>query len=102
MLISPIVNPWRLVNTATTFLTVLSSYSVFLGPMTGMMVASYFVVNRQKINVDDLFHGEASSIYWYTAGVNWRAPIAVSCIYLLSKVYDYVTYITSVGDYSGL
>ncbi|KAH8655434.1 NCS1 nucleoside transporter family protein [Xylariales sp. PMI_506] len=76
MLFSPIVNPWRLVNTATTFLTVLSSYSVFLGPMTGLMVANYLVINRRKINVDDLFRGGSSSIYWYTSGVNWRALVA--------------------------
>lgn len=80
MVLSVIVNPWRLVNTSTTFLTVLSSYSVFLAPMTGMMVASYLVVNRRKINVDDLYRGDPSSIYWYTMGVNWRAPIAVSLV----------------------
>jgi NCS1 family nucleobase:cation symporter-1 len=76
--VSVIVNPWRLVNTATTFLTVLSSYSVFLGPMTGLMVSSYLLVNKQKINVDDLYLGSSSSIYWYTMGVNWRATVAVS------------------------
>jgi NCS1 family nucleobase:cation symporter-1 len=101
MLVSPVVNPWRLVNTATTFLTVLSSYSVFLGPMTGMMVASYLVVNRQKINVDDLFHGGSSSIYWYTAGVNWRAPIAVSPTHMHFALFDRVTHIDSGGYCSG-
>ncbi|KAF7552927.1 hypothetical protein G7Z17_g3992 [Cylindrodendrum hubeiense] len=75
-LLSPIVNPWRLVNTATIFLTVLSSYGVFLAPMTGLMVASYNIVGKQKLNVDDLYRGDKSSVYWYTWGVNWRAPIA--------------------------
>jgi NCS1 family nucleobase:cation symporter-1 len=77
-IVSPIINPWKLVNTATIFLTVLSSYSVFLGPMTGLMVSSYLFVNRQKINLDDLYRGDSSSIYWFTYAVNWRAPIAVS------------------------
>lgn len=77
-ILSPIVNPWRLVNTATTFLVVLSSYSVFLAPMTGLMVSSYFLVNKRKISIDDLYHGGKGSIYWYTGGVNWRAPVAVS------------------------
>ncbi|KAJ5708681.1 Allantoin permease [Penicillium malachiteum] len=72
-LVSTASNPWKLVNTATTFLTVLSSYSVFLGPMTGLMISSYFVINRQKIKVDDLYIGNSTSIYWYTWGVNWRA-----------------------------
>ncbi|SPO07077.1 related to uracil permease [Cephalotrichum gorgonifer] len=75
-LLSPVVNPWRLVNTATTFLTVLSSYSVFLAPMTGLMASSYLLVNKKKLNIDDLYRGDSSSIYWYTKGWNWRAPIA--------------------------
>ncbi|RYP51519.1 hypothetical protein DL768_003161 [Monosporascus sp. mg162] len=75
-LLSIAVNPWRLVNTSTTFLTVLSSYSVFLGPMTGLMVSSYLVVNRRKINVDDLYNGTERSIYWYSHGCNWRALVA--------------------------
>jgi len=77
-LLSTAVNPWRLVNTATTFLSVLGSYSVFLGPMTGLMISSYYIVNKQKINVDDLFVGNEQSIYWYTYGINWRALVAVS------------------------
>lgn len=75
--VSVVVNPWRLVNTATTFLTVLSSYSVFLGPMTGLMVANYLVVSARKVKVDDLYRGDRTSIYWYTAGFNWRAAVAV-------------------------
>ncbi|GJC89774.1 transporter aclS [Colletotrichum liriopes] len=73
---SVVVNPWRLVNTATTFLTVLSSYSVFLAPMTGLMISSYLIVNKKKINVDDLYRGDSTSIYWFSSGFNWRALAA--------------------------
>lgn len=79
-IVSPIVNPWRLVDTATIFISVMSGYGVFLAPMTGMMVASYYIVQRQKLDVDDLFRGNPSSKYWYSSGVNWRAPIAVSTV----------------------
>ncbi|KAM0428508.1 hypothetical protein ACHAPT_006868 [Fusarium lateritium] len=75
-ILSPVVNPWRLVNTATTFLTVLSGYSVFLAPMTGLMAAHYVVVAKMKVNVDDLYAGDSNSVYWYSKGLNWRAPIA--------------------------
>ncbi|KAH6114452.1 hypothetical protein HBI69_127770 [Parastagonospora nodorum] len=75
-ILSPVVNPWRLVNTATTFLTVLSGYSVFLAPMTGIMASHYVFVGRSKVNVDDLYIGDSSSVYWYTKGINWRAPLA--------------------------
>ncbi|KAE8379331.1 permease for cytosine/purines, uracil, thiamine, allantoin-domain-containing protein [Aspergillus bertholletiae] len=80
-LMSIACNPWKLVNTATIFLTVLSSYSIFLGPMVGAMMASYFAVMRRKIKVEDLFpsHEGTRGIYWYTYGVNWRAPVAWVC-----------------------
>ena len=71
-------SPWRPVNTAIVFISVLGSYSVFLRPMTGMMISSYFIVNRSRINVDHLYVGNKQRIYWYTWGVNWRAIIAVS------------------------
>ncbi|KAH6668151.1 thiamine transporter [Plectosphaerella plurivora] len=74
--VSVAVNPWRLVNTATTFLLVLSSYSVFLAPMTGLMVASYLIVNKRRLSTDDMYRGGRDSIYWYTGGLNWRAPVA--------------------------
>jgi nucleobase:cation symporter-1, NCS1 family len=77
-LLSMVVNPWQLLATASVFLSVLSSYSVFLGPMVGLMVTSYLIVNKRKIRVDDLYIGNRESIYWYTYGVNWRAVVAVS------------------------
>ncbi|KAK8065137.1 hypothetical protein PG997_011884 [Apiospora hydei] len=85
MVLSVVVNPWQLANTSTIFLTVLSSYSVFLGPMVGMMVSSYLSVNKRKINVDDLYIGGSKGIYWYTAGINWRSIVAffVGCAPLL-------------------
>ncbi|KAF5862938.1 hypothetical protein ETB97_010979 [Aspergillus alliaceus] len=73
-------NPWKLDNTATTFLAVLSGYSIFLGPMVGLMISSYFVVMRRKIKVEGLFPAcEDKGIYWYTYGVNWRAAVAWLC-----------------------
>ncbi|KAJ9610457.1 hypothetical protein H2200_005234 [Cladophialophora chaetospira] len=75
-LLSMVVNPWQLLATASTFLAVLSSYGVFLGPMVGLMISSYYITNRRKINVDDLFRGDKTSIYWFTYGINWRAPVA--------------------------
>lgn len=70
-------NPWKLVSTATIFLSVLSSYAVFLGPMTGLMISAWFIVHRRKLKVEDLYTGNRTSIYWFSHGFNWRAFIAV-------------------------
>lgn len=75
-LVSPMVNPWRLVSTATVFLSVLNGYGIFLAPMTGIMTAFYFFVCRQKLKIEDLYRADGDGIYWYWRGLNWRAPCA--------------------------
>ncbi|KAI0031376.1 permease for cytosine/purines, uracil, thiamine, allantoin-domain-containing protein [Vararia minispora EC-137] len=67
-----IVQPWQLANRATTFLTVLSSFSVFLAPMMGIMTADYFILRRQRLALSQLFR-VPDSCYYYTLGFNLRA-----------------------------
>lgn len=74
--ISFIVQPWQLLNGASKFLTVLGGYGVFLGPMTGVMYADYFIVRKRIFKLTNLYTNNSSSIYYYWRGVNWRAPIA--------------------------
>jgi len=54
----------------------MGGYMVFLGPMIGPMIASFIIIHRFRLKVDDLYVGNASSIYWFSYGVNWRAPVA--------------------------
>ncbi|KAL4810957.1 permease for cytosine/purines, uracil, thiamine, allantoin-domain-containing protein [Aspergillus unguis] len=76
MALSVAVNPWKLASTSTVFLTVLSSYSVFLAPMTGIMVSGFLCVGRCKIKTDDLYRSGNGGVYWFSAGVNWRAVVS--------------------------
>jgi nucleobase:cation symporter-1, NCS1 family len=66
-----IIQPWQLINRAATFITVLSSFSVFLAPLMGVMICDYFFLRHQKIRLNHLYRPENSD-YWFTAGVNWR------------------------------
>ncbi|SPO05583.1 related to uracil permease [Cephalotrichum gorgonifer] len=66
-----IIQPWQLINRAATFVTVLSSFSVFLAPLMGVMICDYFFIRRQKIKLSHLYNPEDSD-YWFTNGFNWR------------------------------
>lgn len=66
-----IIQPWQLVNRAATFITVLSSFSVFLAPLMGVMIADYFFIRHQKIRLNHLYNPEGSD-YWFYHGFNWR------------------------------
>lgn len=71
------VCPWNYVTKASVFITVLSGWSVFLSPMTGILISDYFLVRKQELHVADLYMGmNKSSAYYYNFGFNWRAFVA--------------------------
>lgn len=76
LIIGVAIVPWNLVNTASTFLTVLQGWSIFLAPMMGVFVADYFAVRRRGLHLADLYIGNPTSAYWYTFGSNFRAVVA--------------------------
>ncbi|KAL6237453.1 hypothetical protein BDW75DRAFT_228648 [Aspergillus navahoensis] len=68
--------PWQLISTADKFLSVLSGFGVFMAPATGLMLADYHIIRQHRLKLSDLYIGSPSSIYWFSHGVNWRAPVA--------------------------
>lgn len=70
------VCPWEFYNTASVFVAVAASFSVFLGPLTGIMLADYWIIRRQKIQISQLYTGSPEGSYWYTYGFNWRAIVS--------------------------
>ncbi|ROV96956.1 hypothetical protein VSDG_04129 [Cytospora chrysosperma] len=71
-----IMQPWSLLNSATSFLTVVGSLSVFLGPLMGIMFADYFLIRKTTVQLTALYGNSSTSIYWYSKGWNWRAAVA--------------------------
>jgi len=70
------INPWRILNTANSFISAISGYAVFLGPLTGIMVADYHILRRRRVKLSHYFIPNQLSDYWFWHGINWRAPIA--------------------------
>ncbi|KAH9001891.1 NCS1 nucleoside transporter family [Lactarius hatsudake] len=67
--------PWKVLASAPGFLSFLSGYTVFIGPITGIMMTDYWLVHRTRVDVPAMYrpHGR----YRYTYGVNWRAAAAM-------------------------
>lgn len=73
-----IVQPWQLINKATTFVAVLSSFSVFLAPIIGIMACDYYILRQRRIRLSHLYRTHDSS-YYFAKGFNWRAIPAWIC-----------------------
>ncbi|KAK4895253.1 hypothetical protein LTR27_006596 [Elasticomyces elasticus] len=68
--------PWQLLSSAATFISVLSAYSVFLGPWCGIMVCDYWVLRRRCLKLSALYTPDKGSIYFYWHRINWRSYLA--------------------------
>jgi NCS1 family nucleobase:cation symporter-1 len=70
-----VIVPWKIISSAETFLAFMGGYACFLGPIAGIILADYWLVKRQNIDVPALYdpHGR----YRYRGGVNWRAVVAM-------------------------
>jgi NCS1 family nucleobase:cation symporter-1 len=68
--------PWKLYSDAAAYIfTWLIGYSSLMGALGGILIADYWVIKRQQLDLKDLFslHGR----YTYSNGVNWRAIAAL-------------------------
>ena len=68
--------PWKLYSDAAAYIfTWLIGYSSLMGALGGILIADYWVVKRQQLDLRDLF--SLNGRYTYSNGVNWRAIAAL-------------------------
>ena len=67
--------PWKLYSDAAAYIfNWLVGYSSLMGAIGGILIADYWIVRRQQLDVADLFRERGR--YSYTGGVNPRATPA--------------------------
>jgi len=64
---------------------------VFFAPVCGIQIVDYFLLRREKLNVDGMYASHVGSPYYYIGGVNPVAALAVLAgffcyVYLLNPV----------------
>jgi nucleobase:cation symporter-1, NCS1 family len=104
--------PWKLLTDFNSYIFGwLVGYSGLLGPIAGIMIADYFVVRSQMLNVDALYR--RGGIYEYASGFNYRALVALALGVIVALVgllvpalrwlYDYawfIGFLVSAGTYT--
>ncbi|KAI5124354.1 hypothetical protein M0805_008961 [Coniferiporia weirii] len=91
--------PWKIQNSATTFTNFLGGYSIFLGPVCGILIAHYWFVAHRHLDVPGLYRkGANNTKYWYNAGWNWRAMVA----FVFGVVPNLAGFVRAVGGYTNI
>lgn len=89
-----LIFPWKLVADPSGYIfTWLVGYSSLLGPIGGIMIADYFFIRRQQLQVNDLY--KTAGAYTYSHGFNRVAVIAL-LLGILPNVPGFLTTIKSV------
>jgi NCS1 family nucleobase:cation symporter-1 len=68
--------PWKLMESMSAYIfTWLIGYSGLMGAIAGILICDYWVIRKQRLNLEGLFdpHGP----YSYGNGFNWRAMVAL-------------------------
>ena len=87
--------PWKLYSDAAAYIfTWLIGYSSLMGALGGILIADYWIVRRQKLDLADLFRLQGR--YSYRNGVNPRA-VAALVIAILPVVPGFIRAATTPG-----
>lgn len=70
-----VIQPWRLISDPHVYIYGwLEFYGGVLAAVAGVLVAGYWLLNRTRIELADLY--VRNGRYWFTGGWNWRAVVA--------------------------
>jgi len=61
-------------------------YSMWLGPIAGIMVMDYWVIRKRQYDMKDLYEFSPKSKYWYSGGINWIGVMSL----VLGILIEYV------------
>ncbi|XP_021774594.1 purine-uracil permease NCS1-like [Chenopodium quinoa] len=71
--------PWRLLKSSESFVyTWLVGYSALMGPIGGIILADYYIIQKMKLNINDLYTLKKDGSYYYTGGYNLAAMAALT------------------------
>jgi NCS1 family nucleobase:cation symporter-1 len=83
-ILSVLVCPWLFVASPQAITLFVSIFGAVLGPLFGIMIADYFLVKRQTVDVADLYTMSPNGSCYYDGGWNRKAVIALAIAGALS------------------
>jgi nucleobase:cation symporter-1, NCS1 family len=69
------LTPWNILSSADALLNFMDGYAIWLAPITGVLLADFYLVHRQVYNVRELYDPEGQYRY-NSIGTNWRSAVA--------------------------
>lgn len=94
-----LVMPWKLMENATSIFTFLNIIGGILAPVTGIMLAQYFIISKTKIDLNALYDAEKGR-YYYTKGFNIKAIVTTIVAGVICLIGNFVPVLKPLYDMS--
>lgn len=93
-----LVMPWKLMENATSIFTFLNIIGGLLAPITGVMLAQYFIISKTELDLDELYSKKGK--YNYKKGFNVNAIITLAVAGVLSLIGNFIPFFKPLYDMS--
>ena len=95
-----VILPWNLYSSPVVIVYFLGGLGSFLGPLFGIVMADYWLIRKQCVDVPALYTQDISSPYHYRNGFNPRAIQALIPASVISLAFAFVPALESVSAFS--
>ena len=91
--------PWKLMESATSVFTFLNIVSGILAPVTGIMLAQYFIISKTNIDLNALYDSKKGK-YYYNRGFNVNANVTTIIAGVVCLIGNFVPFLKPLYDMS--
>jgi NCS1 family nucleobase:cation symporter-1 len=95
-----IILPWNLYNSPIVIIYFLGGLGAFLGPLFGIVMADYWLIRHQKVDVPALYSDDPRGPYSYVNGYNPKAIQALIPSAVISLLFAFVPALHSLSQFS--
>lgn len=99
-IIGLVIMPWKLMENPDSIYTFLNAIGAVLGPVLGVLVYQFFVVDKQEIELDELYFNLNTDEGSRYKGINVNAYIATLVAVILSLVGNFIPSLSILSQLS--
>ena len=95
-----VILPWNLYSSPIVIVYFLGGLGAFLGPLFGIVMADYWLIRNQRVDVPALYTDNPTGPYHYRNGVNPKAILALIPSALISLMFAFLPALHSLSQFS--
>ena len=81
---------WQIFLSQIGILTYIDTFSCFFGPLSGVMIVNYYIVNKSKIDVKDIHSLSSGNVFYFSRGWHLKAiySVIIGFIFASSTIWN--------------